>query len=263
MGARQVHRWRCFPSCLLQERSLEKGSEHQNLCWTRPFTRELKPYCTIEYEQSWLIRKCLMNRDSVNIDWSYSGKPDGLAGTGATPAEKALLWGATAMFTLLFVVGQLVRDEINWSAWQWVLFAAIAFDIAGGVTANTLNSCKRLYLSAINEADPPSIRRMKNHWLFAGLHVHPIVVAILYPNTNLIAGIVWYAALLLSIAVTLHSPLYLRRPVAFSLIVFAVGAALYFLPLGAGFEWLMPLMFMKNVYGHSVREEPYRPTASE
>jgi hypothetical protein len=26
-----------------------------------------------------------------------------------------------------------------------------------------------------------------------------------------------------------------------------------------GFEWLIPALFLKIVYGHIVREEPYRP----
>ncbi|MEM7221022.1 MAG: hypothetical protein AAF515_21865 [Pseudomonadota bacterium] len=200
-----------------------------------------------------------MALEAANIEWPYSGKPDGLAGTGALPAERYLMWLSCVFFTALLVIGQLVRDEIAWNWWHWALFAAIAFDIAGGVTANTLNSCKRLYLSPVNEADPPNIRLFKNHWLFGALHVHTVVVAVLFPTGSLLAGAIWYLLLLASIGITLKTPLYLRRPVAFTLIVTAICTSLYFLPIAAGFEWLIPLMFLKNVYGHSVREEPYRP----
>ncbi len=200
-----------------------------------------------------------MKVDRVKIDWTYTGKPNVLSGTGATSSEKILMWGAGILFTVILVLAQLLREEIVWNWWQWGLFSIIAFDIAGGVTANSLNSCKRMYLSPLNDADTGSIRQMKNHWLFFSLHVHTIIVEALFPTGNLAVGITWYMLFLLSIWVTLSVPLYLRRPIAFTIIVLAVCVSFYFLPSAAGFEWLIPFLFLKNVYGHSVREEPYRP----
>jgi hypothetical protein len=69
----------------------------------------------------------------------------------------------------------------------------------------------------------------------------------------------WYIGLINSVLVVYFIPLYLKRPIAFLLISIAIVAHQYLIPLGSGFEWLVPLIFLKIVYGHSVREEPYRP----
>ena len=39
----------------------------------------------------------------------------------------------------------------------------------------------------------------------------------------------------------------------------AILANLYLIRPVPGFEWLIPALFLKIVYGHIVREEPYRP----
>ena len=44
-----------------------------------------------------------------------------------------------------------------------------------------------------------------------------------------------------------------------TLIALAVILNLYIVPLSLAWAWLMPLLFLKIVYGHSVQEEPYRP----
>jgi hypothetical protein len=45
---------------------------------------------------------------------------------------------------------------------------------------------------------------------------------------------------------------------AMGLIMTTILLNYYFLQPVAGFEWLMPALFLKIVYGHIVREEPYR-----
>jgi hypothetical protein len=54
------------------------------------------------------------------------------------------------------------------------------------------------------------------------------------------------------------TPLYLKRPVAMLIITTGIMMNFYVLPSISGFEWLMPLLFLKIVYAHSVMEEPYR-----
>lgn len=39
----------------------------------------------------------------------------------------------------------------------------------------------------------------------------------------------------------------------------AILANLYLIRPVPEFEWLIPALFLKIVYGHIVREEPYRP----
>ena len=53
-------------------------------------------------------------------------------------------------------------------------------------------------------------------------------------------------------------PLYLQRPAAMGIIMLAILMNYYIAPPVAGFEWFIPALFLKIVYGHIVREEPYR-----
>jgi hypothetical protein len=52
----------------------------------------------------------------------------------------------------------------------------------------------------------------------------------------------------------------LQRPVAVFIILLVIIVNLYVIQPIAGFEWLAPLLFIKLILGHGVREEPYRPT---
>ena len=60
--------------------------------------------------------------DETHIRWDYEGKPDPLMGTGATRAERSLVWIA-GLVTLAFyaVIYQTVR--LDWQWWQAVLLA--------------------------------------------------------------------------------------------------------------------------------------------
>lgn len=70
---------------------------------------------------------------------------------------------------------------------------------------------------------------------------------------------VWYTLLLLGAWIILRIPLYLRRPVSIAIVLLVILMNTYLLTPIAGFEWLAPLLFIKIIAGHAVREEPYRP----
>lgn len=70
----------------------------------------------------------------------------------------------------------------------------------------------------------------------------------------------WYLLIAASAAVVITIPLYLKRPVSFFIILLAILLNFYVLVPVHGFEWLMPLLFLKIIYGHLVKEEPYRKT---
>jgi hypothetical protein len=106
------------------------------------------------------------------------------------------------------------------------------------------------------------VRFLKSGINFDLLHLHPVVLALLVPGANAVNGFAWYLGLILSVLIVRLVPLYIRRPIAFAIIVVAIVVNLYVLPLGPGLEWVMPLMFLKIVYGHTVQEEPYRPGAA-
>lgn len=191
------------------------------------------------------------------IDWQERGKPDYLLGAGYTRSEQLLAYGAS--LAACFVVLWLNFDRgLGWSWWQIVVALAVAADVAGGVVANSLNSCKRTYHAPLSANPGLQERLLKNHLLFVLLHIHPVVVGLLIGG-GWQYGLLWYAAVVLSTLLVLATPLYLRRPVAIGLCLAAVFLAFYISPISPGFEWFGPALFLKLIYGHLVPEEPYRP----
>jgi hypothetical protein len=197
-------------------------------------------------------------RCDVRIDWFYSGRTDLSAGTGATATEQ-LLPLAGAILLPVWLVLAVVSAGTIWTFWQWIIALALAPDLGRGVVANGLNSCKRFYHTPAHEGEGAFVRAAKNHWLFTAFHLHPIIVYAMWAPDYLWVGLVWYGVLLLSVAVVRAVPLYLARPVAFLLVGAAIVAQPAVVPSIPHLEWLVPLLFLKIVLGHSVQEEPYRP----
>jgi hypothetical protein len=199
-----------------------------------------------------------MEHTQVHIDWNYSGKPDVLFGTGATLIERALVWifGLTGT-AILGWMGW--TRSLPWAWWQFAIAGLMAVDILGGVVANSLNSCKRFYHTPLKPEETGTTAFAKNHIAFTALHLYPWVAGLFFGKTNWEYGLFWYGALLLSSIFVLQSPLYLRRPLAVGMIMIAILVNLYLIQPIPGFEWLAPALFLKIVYGHIVREEPYRP----
>jgi hypothetical protein len=198
-----------------------------------------------------------MNKTPIIIDWTYSGVADGFFGTGATKAERAMVWIFGLLGTAL--LGWYWRtSSINWAWWQYTIAALLALDVLGGVAANSLNSCKRFYHSPIKPQETGLTGLSKNHFAFIAIHVHPLLIGLLFGNMNWGYGLFWYLALVLSAVLVMSIPLYLQRPLAMGLIMTAILLNFYFIQPVIGFEWLVPALFLKIVYGHIVREEPYR-----
>ena len=198
-----------------------------------------------------------MQGEQSKIDWGYSGTPDGFFGTGATVAEQTIVW----VFGLLGtgILGWVVwTHSIPWAWWQFAVAALLALDVLGGVVANALNSCKRFYHSPVKPEETGFTGLAKNHFVFTAFHVHTVIVGVLFGKLDFGYGFFWYFALLASTVVVLRLPLYLRRPAALGIIMLAVLVNLYIFHPVIGFEWLVPALFLKIVYGHVVQEEPYR-----
>jgi hypothetical protein len=200
----------------------------------------------------------IVSNDNHNVNWNYAGKADFLLGTGATQAEQTLVWIAGLAGVSLY--GYLyLTHAFNWTVWQYLLAGVIAFDVVGGIVANSLNSCKRFYHSPAKPGEPRYSPLLRNHLAFAALHIYPLLVAVLYGTGNYFYGIAWYGFLVVGALIVLKAPLYLKRPLAFLLIAFALLINLYLIQPIHGFEWLVPALFIKILYGHLVPEEPYRP----
>jgi hypothetical protein len=199
-----------------------------------------------------------LHRHVPLVDWSYSGQPDLSAGAGATKTERRLPFlGATLLGSCLVI--DVLQGGAEWTALQWLVGLAMAFDIGGGVVANGLNSCKRFYHSSAISEDGTLGRLAKKHWLFAALHVHLPVASLVWLPDAMVLALLSYLLLQASAAIVRLTPLYLARPVAFLITGAVIVAEPVLGPPIDHLEWLLPLLFLKIVLGHSVREEPYRP----
>lgn len=197
-------------------------------------------------------------REKVNIDWNYNGKLDLALGNGATKAEKITGWSACFVIPA-FLLYNVFIGRVEWSYWQLAVALFLAFDVGGGMVCNALNSCKRFYESPVKSDEDKYVSIIKNKFVFSAIHVHPIIVWLLFDRTNWIDGLIWYLLLMLSVFLTIKTPLYMKRPVSMFIILLAIMLNFYTIKPVIGFEWLIPVLFIKLVYGHSVREEPYRP----
>ncbi|MGL5540350.1 MAG: hypothetical protein ACRDBX_01815 [Erysipelotrichaceae bacterium] len=197
------------------------------------------------------------------IEWQYEGKPDYVIGTQATPAERALALGASLFVPMVLLLLLLTkRLEIAGGGGGLVLALVLAFDVGGGVVCNSLNSLKRMYHSPVSPQEGPLGKAVKNKLLFASFHIHSILVWGFLAPAQVTTGILWYVLLLGASVLVWAPPLYLKRPVSMLLIMGAILVNAYGLVPVVGFEWLMPLLFLKIVYGQLVREEPYRKSAT-
>ena len=194
----------------------------------------------------------------VNIDWNYEDKLDLALGNGANKAEKILGWSSCLVipFFLLFYVN---KEQLQWSYIQLITGIIVAFDIGGGMVCNSLNSCKRFYHSTFHTNEKKYIFIIKKHLIFSSLHIHTIVVWLAFDMNNWYNGLIWYILLMASAILVNWPPLYIKRPLSMLIILFSIMINLYIINPVIGFEWLVPVLFIKIVYGHLVREEPYRP----
>lgn len=198
-----------------------------------------------------------MNTHTI-INWNYpqprrgiAGLLDRFLGPGTTPAEawmQTFFSTAAAVALLAFAVAH----NIGWTPLQYAVSAVLAFDIMGGVVTNGCSSAKRWYHRT--ERGPAA------HFGFVAFHtVYVFAVAWLFRGLDWLffAGVSLY--LLGAAALILKTPLYLQRPLAFSLLVGAMGLNTYAFSPTPGLELFVPLLFLKLIVSHLLREEPYRP----
>ena len=198
-----------------------------------------------------------MKNQSIKIEWDYSGRPDGFFGTGATRTEQSIVW-IFGMAGAAIVIWHAWNQSLPWTWWQYGTAALLALDVLGGVVANSLNSCKRFYHSPVKPDETGLIAFSKDHFIFTILHIHPLLIGFLF-SLNWQYGILWYLTLVLSSLLVSGVPVYLQRPLSMGIIMTAILANIYLIQPVNGFEWFIPALFLKIIYGHAVREEPYRP----
>ena len=192
------------------------------------------------------------------IDWAYSGPPNPMVGTGATRFEEALTWfaGLAGAGLTLFLAD---NGWVPWPLWQTAIAAIIAFDLIGGAVALQLNSAKRFYHAPLRPEEQGIVAWMKSGTFFPLMHVHPIVIYMVWRPMDVMEGIAIYGGINAAVIIVRFVPTYLSRPVATLFVVVAILANAYLMRPIPGFDWLLPVMALKLILGHAVREEPYRP----
>ena len=194
--------------------------------------------------------------ENVKIRWEYEGKTDIINGTGAYFEEKFLGYFGSAVIPVILAI-QIMTGRVEWSLLQIIVAMYLALDIGGGLVSNALNSCKRFYDSPYKPEEGRTAKYMKKVPFFIGLHIHPLVVGLYFNNLDWFYALAWYSIFIICVIVVYKTPLYLKRPVGNTLTMLAILLNLYIITPVLGFEWFIPLLFIKIVSGHLVREEPY------
>lgn len=194
------------------------------------------------------------------IDWSFPpprpgwrGELDRFVGPGATREELALQWGVSLAGGLAMLTFA-ITGPLGWNGWQVVAAMLLAFDLAGGVVTNATAPAKRWYHR--------KGQGFAQHIRFLTLHgVHLLLVAWLFRVGDWWWAGGWFVFLLMSGGLILNVPLYLQRPVAYTL--FAVGMVIHQQAqvFTAGMAWFIPILLFKLLISHLLREEPYRPAS--
>ena len=196
--------------------------------------------------------------EGPKIDWRYSGSPDPMTGTGAALSEQAIFWIVGLLGAALMIV--LARGGwVLWNWWRTGLAAVIAFDLIGGAAAAALNSSKRFYFSPAKQNERGPLKLLKTGYYLPAISVHPILIYLIYRAQQAWVGFAIYL-IVGAVAIGVRkAPLYLARPIAVTAVIAAIVASSYFIDVPPGFEWMLPVLVIKLVLGHAVREEPYRP----
>ena len=194
----------------------------------------------------------------TEIEWEYPEQGKGLGrvideliGPGATRGEIALVLGSGILGGCLLIAYQYFAD-LGWDVIQLIVGAIVAFDIGGGVVANSTSTAKRWYHR--------KEQGVKQHLGFVIIHfIHPILITIFFTGLDWVYFSMVYGYLLISAGIVLATPLYLKRPMSMIMLSGAVLVNTYIITTVPGFEWFLPIFILKLVVGHIVREEPYRP----
>jgi len=175
---------------------------------------------------------------------------DRFVGPGATRAELVLQLGAAALAAIT-LAGFAVALDWGWSAVQLVVASLLMLDLTGGVVTNATGAAKRWY-------HRPGQGRGA-HLRFVAFHVQPFLLVWVLGEGEWLYATMAYGYMLAGAAVVLATPLYLRRPVAMLALVVGLLVAIYGPSAPAHCEWFLPLLLVKILVSHLLREEPSRP----
>lgn len=164
------------------------------------------------------------------------GHWDRLVGPGATRSENLinLLW---SFGFAAYVLVAAVTGDRGWNILQLVVVTLVALDLAGGVSVNASASAKRWW-------HRPG-QGFRQHLGFVVAHLHPFVLAALFPAFGWQPAAEMYAYLLAASVIILATPRDVRTPVAFICLAVALVLLTEHWPLLPGLGWFAPFYFLK------------------
>ncbi len=175
----------------------------------------------------------------------YRRLSDPLIGPDATTSELLLGWGSAVLAATAQLAWALRFG--HWSVPQTIVAMLFAFDIGGGVVVNTTRSGRRYW-------HRDGVRRAKE-LTFSAVHMHPFVIAWLWPGFSLLQATGLYASMLaFAVVVAVATPGYLQRPVAFGLTAIGLVLGITVFRAPPGLVWLPLLYYVKLVAGHAVAD---------
>jgi len=194
---------------------------------------------------------------SIKIDWNLpeirnglGGKIDKFIGPGATTAEKNLQ--LYIPFGVALAVGLLaVLQDWGWSLGQTIVAVLITVDMCGGIITNATSTAKRWYF---REGEG-----FKQHISFVSLHfIQLALISYFFLDFDIPWLLLTGGYMMLACTIILKTPLYLQRPVSFSLYALSILLSLYVFKAPEYLEWFLPFFYLKLLISHCLREEPYR-----
>ncbi len=168
-----------------------------------------------------------------------------ISGPNSTKQENILngLW--TISTTIMFIASYFYFG-LNWSILQFIVVLLFVIDISGGISVNASNSAKLWW-------HRPS-QGKKNHFFFILCHVHPLILALIFPSFTWVDAFLMYFLLLAGGVIIIHTSPWIQRPVSFISFSISLLVSLYMMNVPIGLEWFFPYFYLKLFLAHLVHE---------
>lgn len=170
-----------------------------------------------------------------------NGWTDALFGKGASRSEISLALIA-GLAGCAAAVMNATYGALALAWWQWLLLLLVAFDIVGGIPANSTHAAVRQHHRPGKPFSPA---------IFAAAHVHPFLISFLMPGFELAGAAVLWMSAFAGVLLVVLSPPTLKRPAALLLVGLGILIQQLWFP-AEGWEWFAVAFMLKLVGGHAV-----------
>jgi len=170
---------------------------------------------------------------------------------GKNPSSLDISLGVLSSLIIpVFLLGIIILDKVDWSLIQIIIALEIGFDLGGGMIINMMKSTKAFYHTPNSKEDSWIVRVLRRPFLFTALHIYPILVYGFFEPTKFINGFMWYGTLLAFAYIILKSPKQVQYPLSIFCVLISIMLNAYVIIPVFGFEWLIPVLFIKLLVGH-------------